>query len=69
MPRAAEGSPVAPWSDTQLSAGHKAAHQSVVILVMGEKIRQEKSVLILLEKRLFIQQIKSDGGGKVDFLW
>lgn len=51
MPRAAEGSPVAPWGGAQLSAGHDVVEQSMVILVMGEKIKQAGEISIdLLDK-------------------
>jgi len=51
VPRAAEGSPVAPRGDAQLNARHEAAEQSVAILVMDEKIKQAGEISIdLLDK-------------------
>lgn len=51
VPRAAEGSPVAPRGDAQFNAGHEAAEQSMVILVMSEKIKQVGEISIdLLDK-------------------
>lgn len=41
MPRAAAGSPVAPWGD-----GHEVAEQSMAIRVMGEKIKQAGEISI-----------------------
>lgn len=51
MLRPVKGSLVAPWGDAEHNAGHKVADQTMVIFVMGEKIKQAGEISMeLLDK-------------------